>query len=296
VWGGFTVPDPVGKPNLGWSDRGVAYDPQRRTWRRLAPAPAELKSFQLWSVWTGRELLVGGVEEAGETGGVAAAAYDPAADSWRMLPASPGLSGGSRTLVARTAMWAGSRLLVWSFFQATPLARNEERGISDHPDSRPAGIDLWAFDPPGGRWSVLPAPPDAVREVVANASMTWTGREVVIVGARDESVGGRQRLVTQAGHYDPDQATWSPFDRPPRPAAADLGWGGAVAWTGASLVEPGNAVYDPDGGRWLRLPAEPSRRASPPMTSGDAARALLRIRYLTTGAVQVWMLVPAARP
>jgi hypothetical protein len=293
VWGGFTVSD-RGQPNLGWPDRGVAYDPQRRTWRRLAPAPAELRHYDLWSVWTGRELLAGGVDEAGDRGGVAVAAYDPAANRWRMLPPSPGLTGGGRRLEARTAMWAGSRLLVWNYLRATPRAANDETGASDRPDTRPAGIDLWAFDPAAGRWSVLPAPPDAVGEVVANAAMTWTGREVVIVGARQEPVGGRQRVVTRAGRYDPDRAAWAPFDPPPRPAPASLGRAGAVAWTGAALVEPGNAAYDPDVGRWLHLPAEPSGRASPPMTSGDPARALLRVRYLSTGAVQVWVLVPAA--
>ena len=294
--GGTTFPDPIGQPNVGWPARGVAYDPERRAWWRLAPAPAEFKSYHLWSVWTGRELLAGGVEEAADGGGVAAAAYDPAADRWRMLPPSPGLTGGGRRLEARTAMWAGSRLLVWNYLRATPRPDNVETDASDRPDTRPAGIDLWAYDPAGGRWSVLPAPPDAVREVSANAGMTWTGREVVVVGARAESVAGRLRLVTRAGRCDPDRAVWAPLDPPLRPAAAKLGWAGAVAWTGAALVEPGNAAYDPAAGRWLRLPAEPSGRAMPPVTSGDAARALLRVRYLTTGAVQVWALDPAARP
>jgi hypothetical protein len=294
VWGGFTVPEPVGRPNVGWPDRGVAYDPQRRTWRTLPPPPAELKQFHLWSVWTGRELLAGGVEEAGDRGGAAVAAYDPAADRWRMLPPSPGLSLGGRHLEARTAMWAGSRLLVWNYLRATARAADDENGASDRPDTRPAGIDLWALDPAAGQWSVLPAPPDAVGEVVANAAMTWTGREVVVVGSREEQVAGRQRFVTRAGRYDPDRAAWAPLDPPPRPAAARLGWAAAVAWTGAALVEPGNAVYDADAGRWLRLPAEPSGRALPPVTSGDPTRALLRVRYLTTGEVQVWVLVPAA--
>jgi hypothetical protein len=59
-------------------------------------------------------------------------------------------------------------------------------------------------------------------------------------------------------------------------------------------VEPGNAVDDPDAGRWLRLPGEPSGRAAPPMTSGDATRALLRLRSGAGDPTQVWTLVPAA--
>ena len=42
VWGGWmTVPDPVAAPNVATLADGVAYDPARRTWRRL---PARLCS------------------------------------------------------------------------------------------------------------------------------------------------------------------------------------------------------------------------------------------------------------
>ena len=61
---------------------------------------------------------------------------------------------------------------------------------------------------------MLPAPPDAVGEVSANAAMTWTGREVVITGAREEPVAGRQRFVTRAGR--PGRRTLS--RRHPAPA------------------------------------------------------------------------------
>jgi hypothetical protein len=80
-----------------------------------------------------------------------------------------------------------------------------------------------------------------------------------------------------------------------------------AVWTGRELLAGGveeageaegvaAAAYDPAAGRWLRLPTEPSGRAMPPVPSGDVARALLRVRYLTTGAVQVWVLIPAAQP
>ena len=40
-WGGFTPVDPAGDPNLiRWAD-GLAYDPARRSWRRLPPRPPQ---------------------------------------------------------------------------------------------------------------------------------------------------------------------------------------------------------------------------------------------------------------
>jgi hypothetical protein len=295
VWGGITIPDPARQPNRGAPAQGVAYDPERQTWRRLAPRPAALPRSDLWTVWTGRELLAGGIEEAGEAGGTTVAVYDPAADHWRMLPRSPGLSGGGRTLEARAAMWAGSRLLVWNFLRATPLPLNEGTNIPDHPDTPPAAIDVWAYDPAADRWSSLPVPPEPVRQVSENADLAWTGREVVIAGARVEVIGGRHRVVTRAGRYDPDRAVWVPIEPPPRGAGTNLGRV-ILTWTGSALVEPENAAYDPAADRWLPLPDEPDARAIPPRTSGDAAQALLRLRSRADGPTQAWALVPAPRP
>jgi len=267
--GGTTFPDPIGQPNVGWPASGVAYDPERRAWWRLAPAPAEFKSYHLWSVWTGRELLAGGVEEAADGGGVAAAAYDPAADRWRMLPPSPGLTGGGRRLEARTAMWAGSRLLVWNYLRATPRPDNVETDASDRPDTRPAGIDLWAYDPAGGRWSVLPAPPDAVREVSANAGMTWTGREVVVVGAREESVAGRLRLVTRAGATTPTGPSGRRSTRhsaPPPPSSAGRAPSPGPARPWSSRATPPTTRRPAAGCACPPSPAAGPCRPSPPGT------------------------------
>jgi len=292
VWGGVTIPDPVGNPNVGRPADGVAYDPGRRTWRRLPARTAQPTPGcgDCWAVWTGRELVVGQVEEADAGGGTVAVAYDPAANRWRPLPPSPTLTGGNGHLQARTAMWAGTRLLVWNFWSRTARAANDESGVSDRPNEVPDGIDLWAYDPAGGRWTVLPAPPGEVRRVVAGASMVWTGREVVIASAQT----AQRRTVTRAGRYDPDQAAWTPIAPPPRSRGANLG-PVTLEWTGSAVVEPGNAVYDPAADRWLPLPAEPDR-ATPPLVAESPARALLRVRTHADGAVQVYVLEPDRPP
>jgi hypothetical protein len=292
VWGGVTIADPVRAPNLGRPADGVAYDPARRTWRRLPAQPAQLsRSSDKWAVWTGHELLVGDVQEAGTGGATVAAAYDPAADRWRRLPPSPRLTVGGGHLRARTAMWAGSRLLVWNLWSGSARALGDETDASNRLDTEPDGIDLWAYDPAADRWTVLPVPPVQLRRAVADSSMAWTGREVVVAAPRIERIGGQDRTTTVAGRYDPDRAAWTPIAPPPRPRARiDL------TWTGAALVAPSDdAVYDPATDAWLRLPAEPEAAGRPPRRSWGAEHALLRMEPRPDGAVELHLLVPARR-
>lgn len=291
VWGGVTIPDPARAPGMATPADGVAYDPARRTWRRLPRPPLQLRyvSLNQWVLWTGRDLMAGGVE-AGAGGGTRAGAYDPATDRWRLLPRSPRLTGGPGHLQARTAMWAGTRLLVWNFWSPTARTANTPTVVASRPEAEPDGIDLWAYDPATDRWTVLPDPPGEVRRVVAGASMVWTGREVVIASAQT----AQRRTVTRAGRYDPDRARWTPIAPPPRPRGANLGRV-TLEWTGSAVVEPGNAVYDPAADRWLPLPAEPDR-ATPPLVAESPARALLRVRTHADGAVQVYVLEPDRPP
>jgi hypothetical protein len=296
VWGGVTIPDPVRAPNRGYPADGVAYDPARRSWRQLPARPAPLKPLagDDWAVWSGRELLVGSVQEAGAGGGVVAGAYDPAANRWRLLPHSPRLTGGRGHLRARTAMWAGTRLLVWSFWSRKARAANDLTGAYGRPGVETDGFDLWAYDPATDRWTVLPAPPDEVGRAVPEAAMVWAGREVVIASVRGEIVGTETRTIALAGRYDPERARWTPIAPPPRRGGSVI-----LAWAGAAVVEPfRNAVYDPAADRWLPLPAEPEPAGYQPLGSGwgNMERALLRTDGRTTGAVQVYVLVPARPP
>jgi hypothetical protein len=294
VWGGVAISDPEGYPNLGRPVDGLAYDPERRTWRRLPPQPEQLRQVgsDRWAVWTGRELVAGTIQEAGTGGGTFAVAYDPVANRWRQLPPSPTLTpGGSGHLQARTAMWAGNRLLVWNFWSRTAKDLLDESGAEDHPNEEPDGIDLWAYDPATGRWTVLPAPPSQVRRVANRSKMMAIGQDVVIASVRVERIGGRDIPAGVAGRYDPNRARWTPIaPQPGRYGVVDL------AWTGASLVDSAeNAVYDPATDRWLRLPALPEPAARRPQRASAAERALLRTEGRSDGAIDVYLLVPVRR-
>jgi hypothetical protein len=292
LWGGVTITDPEGNPNAGRPANGLAYDPERRTWRRLPDRPAQLsRSHDKWAVWTGRELLVGEVEETSIGGGTVAAAYDPAANRWRLLPPSPALTGGYGHLRARTAMWAGPRLLVWNYWSATARSRFDETSVADRPDEVPDGIDLWAYDPATNRWTVLPAPPGQVRRIADWSAMVWTGQEVVVASLRMETIGGRDRPAGVAGRYNPDRARWTPIAPQPSPVSRPN-----LVWTGSALVETwANAVYDPATDGWLRLPALPEPAGYPPFDSWGAERGLLRTEERGDGAIDVHVLVPARR-
>ncbi|HEU4899979.1 MAG TPA: hypothetical protein VFX88_20795 [Actinomycetota bacterium] len=290
VWGGLTFPDPVGAPGLARRAAGVAYDPARRSWRLLPPLPAQLRALtsEHWTAWTGRELLVGGLEEA-EAGGVTVAGYDPAANRWRRLPPSPGLTRGPGHLQARSAVWAGSRLLVWSFWSDTARAATDESGVLPRPDPEPDGIDVWAYDPASDRWTVLPPPPAEARRAVVNGSMTWTGRDLLLVAPRVERMGGRDRATTVAGRYDPERAQWTPIAPLPLRSGGRLD----LARAGETVVEPfQRAVYDPASDRWSRLPARPDPAGTPPLGMGNLERTLLWTVQRAAGAVQVYVLVP----
>jgi hypothetical protein len=154
----------------------------------------------------------------------------------------------------------------------------------------------------GGRWQALPALPAGL--LAPAARRRWSGRAAagrLGRGQRSPVPGLRRRGRLRPGDPPLDAAP----PRPRGPVARGRPWAGRLDRPGAAGRRRRGgrrgrgvaaAAYDPAAGRWLRLPTEPSGRAMPPVPSGDVARALLRVRYLTTGAVQVWVLIPAAQP
>ena len=221
---------------------GLAYDPASRAWRRLPAPPRSLSASPGPAVWTGRELLVLDAEGGRQTaaGGLAGAAYDPVADRWRQLPPSPRLGGGQ--LLERTVLWAGTRLLVWSFWTRP--------GGPARTSADPDGVALWAYDPAGDRWTAMEAPSGPVRSSLARASLAWGGREVLAVQNTTQIPPDPPRF---GGRYDPDTGRWTPIATPP--ARVPFGDSSALVWTGAALVANGDAAYDPAADRWWRLPA-----------------------------------------
>jgi hypothetical protein len=264
VWGGISFTDPAAGGNVvGRPSSGVAYDPARRSWRQLPALPEELRSLRSdhWTAWTGRELLVGGVREA-EAGGVTVAGYDPAANRRRRLPQSPGLTGGPGHLQARTAIWSGNRLLVWSFWTDTARAADDLTEPLPRPDAEPDGIDLWAYDPAGDRWTVLPAPPAEVRQAAAQASMIWTARDVLVAAPRVVKVAGKDRTATVAGPYIPTAPAGPQSPGCASARSESWSWPGPERWWWSRSGAPSTT------------PPATAGRAFPPGRTGRAPRHL----------------------
>jgi hypothetical protein len=104
AWGGGERDDSRGRA-------GAAYDPTSDSWRVITEAPIGLNHAD--GVWTGREVVVLGSSLNGRniatTDTAVGAAYDPAADTWRMLPPS------NLSPQATAAAWANGRLVAYDY-------------------------------------------------------------------------------------------------------------------------------------------------------------------------------------
>ncbi|HEY3834652.1 MAG TPA: hypothetical protein VGO03_20330, partial [Acidimicrobiia bacterium] len=194
-------------------------------------------------VWTGRELI----EWGGEIGGPGTmtdtgAAYDPATNSWRVLPSAP-----ISARADNAAVWTGREMLVWG---------------GDTSDAGAKTNDGAAYNPTTNRWRRLPSAPLPPQ---ANTVAVWTGSRVLLLDNGD----------ARAAAYEPSTNRWTAISAPALPRHTDVRWtqavalgtsGKALAWldwenfvhTGPNSYggTSGAALVDYDAGRnqWRALP------------------------------------------
>jgi hypothetical protein len=103
VWGGGSSSDPALD--------GALYDPATDRWTSVAPSPVGLNLAS--GAWTGHEVIVFGAlldnRNLAATDTSVGAAYDPAADSWRMLPPS------HLSPQAASVVWTGGEMMAWDY-------------------------------------------------------------------------------------------------------------------------------------------------------------------------------------
>jgi hypothetical protein len=164
-------------------------------WSRLPAAPIPGRIGQA-TVWTGKQMLVWG----GNTGGRRqpyrsdGAAYDPAANTWSMLPAAP--------LSARTEMasvWTGHDMFIWGGYYS-----NSHGGFREDRDGA-------LYNPSTHQWRQLPPAPLSPR---VGATALWTGSEVVLIGG-EPAVAPHHETFTDAAAYNPTTNTWRPLPAAP---------------------------------------------------------------------------------
>jgi Galactose oxidase, central domain len=187
------------------------------SWRRIATPPFS----EAQAVWDGEEVLAAhsgstwdkktDVERCFEE----VAAYDPATDSWRMLPPVPRItpkeceSGGGND----AAVWTGTELLLW-------------------------GATNSAYDPTTNSWRRLTTPPT---NSLAPQVAVWTGRQMIGWGSVDCCD------VSSTDGFSLTPATGAVTRLPASPLQG--GAGPVAFWTGSEMIVAGGgyeggSVYD----------------------------------------------------
>jgi len=237
VWTGKDMLIFGGTGNRSYSD-GAAYDPAANTWRKLAPIPASLggnlTGTGSYAVWTGKVMVAWGFfghGRGGHGGGtLAAATYNPAANSWTTGTVAP-----AQAPTFGDAFWTGKEMIVWGSSFAVGYVPGLEGVNYGHNEG-------FAYNPATGKWSTLPASPlgQAGRNLML---AVWTGRYLV-VGGGDSATG----LHKDAAAYNPATNSWMRL--PDAPVGFEGNGTAPDIWTGASVITIEDAL---PGGRPLSL-------------------------------------------
>jgi hypothetical protein len=238
----------------------------RGTWRQIALPPISGRNDHR-VVWTGSEVLVWGGFASDQEASVfdasvprGGAAYDPEADSWRVIPDAPIAGRGSPIVV-----WSGTEMLVFggAAFDAAgeqPVldgaaydpATDRWRALPPAPLSGGATVGGWlagrfvvvtndaaaAYDPVVDRWTELPAAPirPGWRTAVVAAD-----RLVVI------AFGDGATPPVQEATLDPTSWTWASADLTVDPLMAGIDFVGI----GDRILSPSTGMtFDPVTRTW----------------------------------------------
>lgn len=230
VWASSSPDGPVG---------AAAYDPEADSWRSLPDGPLGWREGYA-SAWTGKELLVVGGNLGDTLARPVAAALDPAAGTWRLLPALNRIEG----LMPGARLVRGGREVFLLGSACQDLA-----------SCTPVFV---AYDPTTDALRAIeldraPLVPEQQLSMVG-----WSGAEVVftIVGVPGNVNSGRIAVV----RYDPAADTWSKGAFAPFPGTEGVSQ--QTAWLGDRLVVPdgssGLQVYTLATDTWETITPGPS--------------------------------------
>ena len=215
------------------------------TWKKLPAAPITKAPATMVSVWTGREMIIHGIQfpPTGSPRGITFA-YRPATRIWVRLADGP---QPATTNSADVAVWTGSRMLVPGLTSGSyNPATNTWRKIARPGVSLGGAVTGWtgrqflawggtccedtsrdgmAYNPAANTWRKLPAAPLQPR---ASASGAWTGKELVVAGGSDFF---RKTVFRDAAAYNPSTGTWRKLPQMPRALT-----GGPALWDGKEIL------------------------------------------------------------
>ena len=270
VWGGMGALPQGGNGNAFFNDGGE-YDPSTNTWALINNVGAPIPRSHHVAVWTGTKMIVWGGFSTNststiyhDTGGV----YDPATKTWTAVS----MTGAPSARWSHTAIWTGSRMIVWGGVVAG--ATNTNTGASydpitntwqaidmaNSPEARSGHQAVWTgtrmivwsgsggggfnrapltsggmYDPATNKWTATSTVGTPVGR--SSPSMVWTGTQMIVWGGSGIQNGGLIRL-NSGGRFDPATNTWKTVSLTNAPAARQ---GQTTVWTGTKMIVWGGA-------------------------------------------------------
>jgi N-acetylneuraminic acid mutarotase len=207
---------------------GSIYNPATNTWRRMSLINAPSARIHFSAVWTGSRMIIwGGEILSGNTDSNTGASYDPVTNTWAPISTT----GAPAARREHTAVWTGSRMVVWGGLSGGSTYLNT--GGRYDPDT-----DTWA--------TVTTTGAPSARE---RHHAVWTGSSMIIYGgAPSTNTGGR---------YNPTNNSWTATSTTGVPTWQDglsVIWGGnkMIVWGGPAEVHV-NATYDPVADSWASM-------------------------------------------
>jgi hypothetical protein len=221
---------------------GAAFDPQARTWRRIADSPVPFEWGQAVIIRTTAYFWIPG-SPGRPNAERAFLAYHPRQDRWQELPLPAGDADRFHGIVE-----AGDTVVAYT--------GTDEQG--EQPDL--------VFDPATGSWSELP--PDPLSPSF-DRSMAWSGQELLLFDHELVPNPGSERpSITRAAALDLESGSWRRL--PDSEILASGPWviddgrlinpmlggadGGDNTW---GRTYPYGGILDPASGGWSPLPNPP---------------------------------------
>lgn len=238
VWGGA---DAAGTT---FFNDGAKYNPSTNSWTPIAAVPSGFVGRTDFAiVWTGSAMVVWGGQGSAPGELADGAAYDPSANSWKMLATSP-LGTGSRAFGFSTTT---GDVIIWG--------HSAGGGASD----------TGAYKPLADSWSLLPTAPLSDR---GDVNFAWTGLQLFVFGGQNTS----STLLSDGARLNPATRTWNslgaaPSGYVPRIFAGQGAVGGGLIMVGgldASGATRADGLYYDSSSAGQLVSAPPSAVLSTP--------------------------------
>ncbi|HEX6851987.1 MAG TPA: MopE-related protein [Candidatus Polarisedimenticolaceae bacterium] len=215
VWGGE-----IGATS--YANSGGRYDPSTNTWAATSTVGAPIQRTLHTAVWTGSEMIVWGGRSTASVYERSGGRYDPTTDTWI---ATSSAAGAPAARAFHTAVWTGSRMIVWGGFNGPNLNSGAR------------------YDPASDTWTATSTGANLPSARYAHVA-AWTGSEMLVWGGEVAS----NTATNSGGGYDPVLDAWTPTSTGQGTPTARRSH--TAVWTGRELIVWGGSGHTNTGGRY----------------------------------------------